>query len=80
MKMQTGEPTIYYVCQWGHNRARAWSGTYLALFEALKKHSNLIEIGVKQKLSTRIKQFLYRHTSLVKYDFSYGEAGRKRFR
>ena len=73
MKMQTGEPTIYYVCQWGHNRARAWSGTYLALFEALKKHSNLIEIGVKQKLSTRIKQFLYRHTSLVKYDFSYGD-------
>jgi len=70
-EMKNQKNTIYYVCQWGHNRARAWSGTYLALFNALKKQTNLIEVGVKQKLSTRIKQILNRHTRFAKYGFSY---------
>lgn len=65
--------TIYYVCQWGNNRTRAWSGSYLALFNALKKRSNLKEIGVKQKLSTRIKQVLNKHTGFTKYGFFYDD-------
>ena len=65
--------TIYYVCQWGNNRTRAWSGSYLALYNALKKQSNLIEIGVRQKLSTRIKQVLNKHIGLAKYGFSYDD-------
>ena len=65
--------TIYYVCQWGRNKARAWSGTYLALFNALSKVCDLRDIGVKQKLSTRIKQMLYRRTRFVKYDFAYDD-------
>lgn len=73
--METGifMNTIYYVCQWGNSRTRAWSGSYLALFNALKKQSNLVEIGVRQKLSTRIKQVLNKHTGLAKYGFSYDD-------
>ena len=73
MEIKGSRNNIYYVCQWGHDRARAWSGTYLALFNALNKQSNLIDIGVKQKKITRIKQILNRHTKLIKYDFSYDD-------
>lgn len=65
--------TIYYICQWGSNRARAWSGTNLALLNALKKKNKIVEISVKQKLSTRLEQVLYSHTKFAKYGFWYDD-------
>ncbi len=65
--------TIYYICQWGNDRARAWSGTNLALLNALKKKSKIIEVNVKQQLSTRFEHFLYSRTKFVKYGFWYDD-------
>lgn len=73
MQINDSRNTIYYVCPWGHNPAHSWSGTYLALSNALKKQSNLIDINVKEKKITRIKQIFNRHTSFVKYYFSYDD-------
>ena len=65
--------TIYYICQWGNNRSKAWSGTNLALLNALKKKCKVIEVDVKQKLSTKVAGILYSHTKFVKYGFWYDD-------
>ncbi len=71
MKSKEENNKIYYVCQWGNNKTRAWSGTYLSLMNGLKKKNNLVEISVKHRWTTRIKMILNTHTGIAKYGFAY---------
>ncbi len=62
---------LYYICQWGNDRKKAWSGTYLSLFESLKDKFELIDTPIEQSFSTKIRNAMVRRGWLVKYDFVY---------
>ena len=68
---------MYYICQWGNDRKKAWSGTYLSLFESLEDKFELIDLPIKQSLATIIRNALVRRGWLVKYDFSYSALKKK---
>ncbi len=62
---------LYYICQWGNDRDKAWSGTYLSLFESLTDKFDLIDTPIKQSLIIKLRNAMVRRGWGVKYDFSY---------
>ena len=62
---------LYYICQWGNDRKKAWSGTYLSLFESLKDKFDVIDTPIEQSLTTRIRNAMVRRGWFAKYDFAY---------
>lgn len=63
--------TLYYICQWGNDRKKAWSGTYLKIFDSLKNHFDIIDVPIQQSFFTQIKNAMVNRGLFVKYDFSY---------
>ena len=61
---------LYYICQWGNDRKKAWSGTYLSLFECLKDKFELIDTPIEQSFATKVRNAMVRRGWFVKYDFS----------
>ena len=68
---------LYYICQWGNDRKKAWSGTYASLFESLKDKFDLIDTPIEQSLSTKIRNAMVRRGWLVSYDFVYSALKKK---
>lgn len=64
---------IAYICQWGRNRKKTWSGTNYSLHEALKKQVNLEDFDIQSRPLTKLKLFLYKRCGITKYDFMYGD-------
>ena len=61
---------LYYICQWGNDRKKAWSGTYLSLFDSLKDKFELIDTPIEQSFATKIRNALVRRGWFIKYDFA----------
>ena len=71
---------LYYICQWGNDRKKAWSGTYLKLFDSLKNHFDLIDTPIQQSFYTKIRNAMVNRELFLKYDFAYSalkNAGKK---
>ncbi len=62
---------LYYICQWGNDREKAWSGTYLSLFNNLKDKLELVDVPINQSLFIKIRNAMVRRGWFFKYDFSY---------
>ena len=62
---------LYYICQWGNDRKKAWSGTYASLFERLQDKFELMDTPIKQSFTTKLRNTMVRREWFIKYDFSY---------
>lgn len=64
---------LVYICQWGKNREKAWSGTYLSLYNALNRYYSLMDYEIYSSFWTQLRTYIYKKWGFFKYDFFYSD-------
>lgn len=67
---------LFFVCQWGRKRDKAWSGTYNSLYKALQQHFTVVDVNIRTSIVDEIKLFLHTRLNICKYDFMYNSVRR----
>lgn len=64
---------LIYICQYGKNKERAWSGTYYKVYKELSELFPTEEMDLKVSLATRLRLKLSKMIPFFSYDFMFGD-------